>query len=416
MNEQSLFALQSDEPTTNAPLKNSPLAYRLAPKHVSDFLGQAELMDNGQVIQRLLVKKKLVSCILWGPPGCGKTSLARLLATNSNAQFSQLNAVTAKIADLKTLINQARQYQQLGKQFVLFIDEIHRFSKTQQDVLLPVVEEGTIYLIGATTENPYFAVIAGLTSRCHVFELQALNSDALELLIKRALEKFHVDISIEDTAKKMLICYANGDGRKLLNGVELALINQTNGLITKTDVEVLLKNSGEAQNDDSHYDLISAYIKSMRNSDPDAALYWLARLLAGGEDPMFIARRIVIFASEDVGNRDPSGLNLAVSCLTAVKYIGMPECRINLSQATTYLAKAKKSNASYSAINKAQSYLKNQETPYRVPTYLRDSHYSAAKKLGYNNEYIYPHNEKDSKANQACWPGNEVFYNPKKDS
>lgn len=415
MNEQSLFEIQDSQSMNDCSFTNAPLAYKLAPQNISDYVGQPELMQHGEIIHQLLLKKTVVSCVLWGPPGCGKTSLARLLATHSNAQFAQLNAVTAKIADLNLLINQARQYQKIGKKFVLFIDEIHRFSKTQQDVLLPVVEDGTLFLIGATTENPYFSVISGLTSRCHIFELQALPLEALEELIDNALNTFHSEVSLDEDAKKLLIAQANGDGRKLLNGLELAIINQTNNIITKESVEVLFKNSGEAQNDDSHYDLISAYIKSMRNSDPDAALYWLARLLAGGEDPMFIARRIVIFASEDVGNKDPDALNLAVSCLTAVKHIGMPECRINLAQVTTYLATTKKSNASYVAINKAQAYLKNQDRPYQVPNYLRDSHYSAAKKLGHGTGYSYPHNQKDSKSDQKCWPGDECFYESKLD-
>ncbi len=336
---------------------NSPIAYHLAPKNSTEYIGQVQLMGEGKVIRRLIEQKKIISCILWGPPGCGKTSLAKLMATNSGAEIAKLNAVTAKIADLKKLIKEAEANHYIGKQTVLFIDEIHRFSKTQQDVLLPVVENGTVALIGATTENPYFSVIPGLTSRCQLFELHPLSEDEGMTLIQRAIDTINPDLTIDEQAKKLLIRYGKGDGRKLLNGIELACIYTQERHIHAEDIEKVLQSYGESQNDDSHYDLISAYIKSMRNSDADAALYWLARLISGGEDPVFIARRIVVFASEDIGNADPQALTLAVSTLTAVKQIGMPEGRISLAQATTYLAAAPKSNACYLAIGKAQRFL-----------------------------------------------------------
>jgi putative ATPase len=390
--------------------KHHPLAYLLAPKTLDDYVGQEHLVSPGKPIRNMIENDALISMIFWGPPGCGKTSLSRLLSSLCSADYFSLNAVTAKIADLKEVIIKAISAQHMGRKSILFLDEIHRFNKAQQDALLPDVESGLITLIGATTENPFFSVIPGLVSRCHIFQLHPHSPTTLSNLASRAFK--HVSKTIDDDALKHLVNFAEGDARKLLNTIELISASSKDSHITSETLDTMPSLKGRSMNADDHYDMTSALIKSMRGSDPDAAVYWLARLLHQGEDPEFIARRLIIFASEDIGNADPQALVLASALIQAVKVIGMPEIRINLSHVTTYLASAPKSNAAYKAIGLAQDAIRA-GTLFPVPEYLKDASYKGAKQLGHGKGYLYPHNYPDAVVKQTYMPEKLTLYTPK---
>ncbi|MEK9656842.1 MAG: replication-associated recombination protein A [bacterium] len=405
-NTVGLFELNTKTSKNNAtPSFNTPLAWQLKPKHLDDYIGQPHLLGPNQPLRKLIENDTLPSLILWGPPGCGKTALAQCIATHSQAQFITLNAVMAKIIDIKNAIEQSH----LQNKTILFIDEIHRFSKTQQDALLPSVENGQIILIGATTENPYFHVISGLCSRCQIFELHRHSEKDLALILENALKKCtassnnkHRHKTYTEPAKTGIIQHAKGDARKLINILEICNQLPTTS-ITETTISDISQDQGLAINQDSHYDLASALIKSMRGSDANASVYWLARLLKGGEDPRFIARRLVIFASEDVGLADAQALPLATAAYQAAQTIGMPEVRINLSHVVCYLAQAPKSNKSYMAINQAMAHIDDGHI-YSIPDHLRDAHYPAAKSLGFGKNYIYPHSHSEAAKHQHYLP------------
>ena len=381
---------------------NEPLAFRMRPKTLEEYVGQEHVLGKDKILYRTIKADRLSSIILFGPPGCGKTSLARVISETTKYKFYKINAVTAGVADIKRVIEETKNFMlnPTGKS-ILFIDEIHRFNKLQQDALLPFVENGTIILIGATTENPYFEVNKALISRSMVIKLEPLTMENIFTILKNALTRKdglgEYNIRIEDETLKKLAIIANGDVRTALNGLEVAVLTtnmDADGYIHITDD--IIKNSVQDRkaifdkNGEAHYDNISAFIKSMRGSDPDAVVFYLARALNGGEDPMFLARRIVICASEDVGLANPQALVVANSAMQAVHMVGMPEARIILSEAAVYVALSKKSNASYLAINKALEDVKNKETG-EVPMHLRNAPIEDMKNLGYSNGYLYPH-------------------------
>lgn len=374
-----------------------PLADRVRPKTIDEFIGQAHLVDKRKILSKVLQNKALFSMIFWGPPGTGKTTIARIIARTTDADIYELSAVSSGVKDLRKIIGLAKANLQRNKQTILFIDEIHRFSKSQQDALLHAVEEGTVTLIGATTENPSFEVISPLLSRCRVLTLKSLSYDALSIILDRALEADIVlqkrNLILNQSVKNILIQSSGGDARKLMNALDVSIsLAGDSGKITPEIVSEALQSRTQIydKKGDYHYDTISAFIKSVRGSDPDAAVYWLAVMLEGGEKPEFIARRLIILASEDVGNADPMGLSMAVSGFQAVHMIGMPEAAIILSQVTTFLASAPKSNASYAAINQASVDVKKDGTP-GVPLHLRNAPTNLMKSLDYGKDYDYPH-------------------------
>ena len=381
---------------------NEPLAYRMSPKTLDDYVGQEQILGQDKILYRTIKADRLSSIILWGPPGCGKTSLARVISNTTKYKFTKLNAVTSGVADIKNAIEEAKNpmLNPSGK-CILFIDEIHRFNKLQQDALLPFVENGTIILIGATTENPYFEVNKALISRSMVFKLQPLSVDNIYEVLKKALINpeglGEYKIKIEDSTLHKIAETANGDVRKALNGLEVAVLTtkmDKDGYITITDKiakeSVQNRKAIFDKNGDSHYDNISAFIKSMRGSDADATVFYLARAINGGEDPMFLARRIVICASEDVGMANPNALVIATSAMNAVHMVGMPEARIILAEAAIYVASSKKSNASYLAINRALEDVASQDTG-EVPMHIRNAPVEGMKAEGYHVGYRYPH-------------------------
>lgn len=378
----------------------SPLAARMRPLTLEDYVGQQDILGPGAPLRRAIEEDSLSSLILWGPPGCGKTTLALLISRQTAAHFELFSAVTSGIPELRKVISAARERQELyRKRTILFVDEIHRFNKAQQDAFLPVVEDGTIILIGATTENPYFEINAPLMSRSRLIVFKPLAIEEQIIILQRALKDIPMglgqfNINIADDAQLHLINYADGDARILLNALEeSANIAGRNNIITLDIAEQALQHRALRydKNGDQHYDIISAFIKSMRGSDPDAALYWMARMLEAGEDPRFIARRIIVHASEDVGNADPLALMVATAASQALEFVGLPEARINLAQAVIYIACAPKSNATVTAINRAQDDVRLRK-PVPVPVHLRDSSYPGATKLGHGNNYRYPHN------------------------
>ena len=381
---------------------NTPLAYRIRPKNLEEYVGQKHIVGKDKILYRTIMADRLSSIILFGPPGCGKTSLAKVISLTTKHKFKKINAVTAGVADIKKVIEEAKNlFLNPSGKCILFIDEIHRFNKLQQDALLPAVEDGTIILIGATTENPYFSVNKALISRSMVFKLNPLSENDILEILKNALHRKdglgNYNIRIKDETLIKISKIANGDVRTALNGLEIAVLTtqmDSEGYITITEKiaadsmqkkKIFFDKSG-----DSHYDNISAFIKSMRGSDPDASVFYLARALNAGEDPMFLARRIVIAASEDVGLANPNALVVANSALQAVHAIGMPEAQIILAEAAIYVALSKKSNASYNAINKAIVDVSTKNTG-EVPMHIRNAPIEEMKKLGYHNGYKYPH-------------------------
>ncbi|MGE4214558.1 MAG: AAA family ATPase [Anaerotignaceae bacterium] len=405
----------------------APLAARLRPTTLEEFVGQQHIIGKDKLLYRAIKADQLNSIILYGPPGTGKTTLAKIIANTTKRDFVQINATTSGIKDIKEVVEEAKiRMGMSGGKTILFIDEIHRFNKTQQDALLPHVEEGTVILIGATTENPYFEVNKALVSRSIVFELKQLESGDIEKLILRAVTDAdkgygYFDIKAEDKAVKFLADVANGDARAALNAIELAVLTtdkDDKGVINITievAQECIQKRAlNYEKNGDNHYDTISAFIKSMRGSDPDAALYYLAKMIYAGEDPKFIARRVVICASEDVGNADPHALQVAVSAAEAINFIGMPEGRIILAQAVTYIACAPKSNAAYVGIDMALSDVRNIKIK-TVPNHLKDAHYSGAKDLGHGIGYKYAHDYDGHYVKQQYLPDelkDKIYYAP----
>ena len=381
---------------------NKPLAYRMRPRTLEEYVGQEHILGKDKILYRTIKADRLSSIILFGPPGCGKTSLAKVISETTSYKFYKINAVTAGVSDIKAVIEETKNFMLNPKgKAILFIDEIHRFNKLQQDALLPYVENGTIILIGATTENPYFEVNKALISRSMVVKLEPLNEDDIFKVLKMAIKKpeglGEYNINIEDNTLKKLSTISNGDVRTALNSLEIAVLTTAmdeNGVINITD-EILKdciqeKKAVFDKNGDSHYDNISAFIKSMRGSDPDATAFYLARALNAGEDPMFLARRIVICSSEDVGMANPNALVVANSAMQAVNMVGMPEARIILAEAAIYVATSKKSNASYLAIDKALEDVKTKDTG-EVPMHIRNAPVKQMESLGYHQGYLYPH-------------------------
>ena len=404
--------------------RNAPLAKRMRPVTLGEFVGQEHVMGEGKLLRRAIEADKISSLVIFGPPGTGKNTIANIIAKKTKAAFVEVNAVLSGVEDLRKVIALAKErLYTVGKKTILFIDEIHRFNKSQQDALLPDVENGTVILIGATTQNPYFYVNPALISRSLIVELNALTNEAVKTILKnglkdkeRGLGNYNVELSEE--AVLHIAEKSDGDARMALNALEIGV------LTSKPDENDLIKfDLGIAQesiqkkkivydkDDDEHYNTISAFIKSMRGSDPDAALYYLAKMIYAGEDPRFIARRIVICASEDVGNADPTALILANTALQVSEFIGMPEARIPLAQAVVYVATAPKSNASYMAIDKALEDVKNNKT-LEVPVYLKGTGYKGAKELGRGVDYKYSHDFEGGVSGQEYLTENKIYYEP----
>ena len=384
---------------------NAPLAVRMRPRSLDEFIGQTHFIGKGKLLRRMLLADRLISLIFFGPPGTGKTSLAHVIAEHTKSHFHYLSAPAASVKDLRQIIEQALgRLSSAGKKTVLFIDEIHRFNRAQQDVLLDDVERGVITLIGATTENPFFAINSPLISRSTVFIFEPLDTENIIALLKRAIEDpergfGRLNIKADNNALEFIASRSDGDARRALTAIEVAVLSQQKGLKSEKinfDLDIAKESIQQKSiqydgTGDTHYDLASALQKSMRGSDPDATVYWLARMIAGGEDPRFIARRIAVTAAEDVGNADPMATVLAAAAVQVAEFIGLPEAQLPLAQAAIYIACAPKSNASANAIWTALQDVKEGRT-IPVPKHLRDSHYPAAKKLGHGKGYKYPHN------------------------
>jgi putative ATPase len=401
--------------------KAQPLAARLRPRSLDEFVGQQHFLGPGKLLRRLLQADRLSSAIFHGPPGTGKTALAQIIANHTQGRFRPLNAVASGTKEVREILDNARaELEETGRRTILFVDELHRFNKAQQDVLLPDVEEGRVVLIGATTQNPFFAVIAPLLSRSQIFTFEALSRADVVTLLRRALADTErglgtVEVRVREEALAFLAEACDGDARRALNALEVAVLSAG-----APPVELTLEAARESiqrkalvfdPTGDAHYDVASAFIKSLRGSDPDAALYWLARMLEAGEDPRFIARRLVILASEDVGNADPQALVLAAAAAQAVEFVGLPECQLNLAQAVTYLALAPKSNASTLAIGRACEDVRSGRT-LEVPKHLRDAHYRGAEELGHGEGYQYSHDQPGGWSPQAYLPEDRRYYEP----
>ncbi len=402
----------------------APLAYRMRPRTLEEFVGQGHIIGKGKLLRRAIEADRIISIIFYGPPGIGKTSLAHIIANRTSAFFQTCNAVTSNVAEIRQLIKEAKERRTFqSKKTILFIDEIHRFNKSQQDALLPDVEAGSITLIGATTQNPYFYIIPTILSRSQVFQFRPLSEADLKRIALNAIADPErgfgkLNINASEEALEHIIRASGGDTRRVLNGVELAVLTTQEDSDGVMNIDMTVAEESIQQravlydsSDDAHYDTISAFIKSMRGSDPDAALFWLAKMLYAGEDPRFIARRMIICASEDVGNADPHALMLANAALSAAEFIGMPEARIPLAQAAIYIACAPKSNTSIVGIDKAMADIKAGVSTV-VPRHLRDSSYASAGKLGHGKGYKYSHDYDEHYVRQKYMLHDATYYEP----
>ena len=404
---------------------NQPLASRLRPRDLDEFVGQQHLIGEGKILRRLIEEDKISSMIFWGPPGVGKTTLASIIANRTNSTFINFSAVTSGIKEIKIVMAQAEEARKVGQKTIVFVDEIHRFNKAQQDAFLPFVEKGSIILIGATTENPSFEVNGDLLSRCKVFVLQGLKIEDLVTLLKRAITDKrgfgNQTVHITDEQLEIVAKFANGDARNSLSTLEMVVLNgevSSNGEITVTEETleqcISKKSLLYDKNGEEHYNIISALHKSMRNSDPDAAVYWLARMLEAGEDPIYVARRITRFASEDVGLADPHALEIAVAAYHACHFIGMPECSVHLTQAVVYMSLAPKSNALYMAYETAKrDAVKELAEP--VPLVIRNAPTKLMRELNYGKGYQYAHDSEEKLTNMQCLPDSllgKEYYHP----
>jgi len=398
-----------------------PLAARMRPASLAEFVGQQHLLAEGKLLRRLIETDRLGSIVLYGPPGVGKTSLAELIAKHTKRSFRTLNAAASGVKELREVLDKARdEVSSSGKRTVLFIDELHHFNKSQQQILLPDVEEGIVALIAATTANPFFALIAPLLSRSQIFELQPLANEDLTALLQRSLSDKrrglgNSNVAATPAALEFLAEMSDGDARRALCGLEIAVlslpVDQKTLELPDAEESIQKKAIRYDNHGDDHYDAASALIKSVRGSDPDAALYWMARMLEAGEDPRFIARRLLISASEDIGNADPQGLLIASAAVHATEFLGMPECRISLAQAATYLAMAPKSNAAYLAIDAALDDVRHRRL-LPVPKHLQDGHYAGAKRLGHGTGYQYPHDAPEGRVAQDYLGVDKEYYQP----
>jgi len=393
----------------------------MRPRSVDEFVGQDHFFGAGKLLRRMLQADRLSSLIFYGPPGTGKTALAHVIAQHTHCRFRPINAVAAGIKEVRELLHEARrELEGGGQRTILFVDELHRFNRAQQDVLLPDVEEGIVTLIGATTQNPFFAINSPLLSRSQIFTFEPLTREQIKLLVQQALADAerglgHIPVHLHEDALDFLAEISDGDARRALTALEVGVLSAESQPVEFTLVvaqdSIQRKLLDFDATGDTHYDLASAFIKSMRGSDPDAAIYWLARMLESGEEPRFIARRLVICASEDVGNADPQALVVAVAAMQATEFVGLPECRLSLAQAVTYIATAPKSNASTMAIWKASEDVRKGRT-LPVPEHLRDGHYKGAKQLGHGEGYQYSHDFAGGWVEQAYLPETRVYYEP----
>ena len=405
--------------------KNAPLASRLRPETLDEYVGQQHLVGKGKILRQLIENDNISSMIFWGPPGVGKTTLARIIAKQTKADFVELSAVTSGVKEIKEIMNNAEQARRMGIRTMLFTDEIHRFNKAQQDAFLPYVEKGSIILVGATTENPSFELNSALLSRCKVFILKALEEDDLKQMLRRAIKSpkgfGDMKINIADEQLATVARFANGDARTALNTLEMAVFNgkvSSDGSVDIDD-EILAQCMNRRslmydKNGEEHYNLISALHKSMRNSDPDAAVYWMKRMLYGGEDPLYIARRLVRFASEDVGMADSGALQVAVAAYQACHFLGMPECDVHLAHAVVYLSMAPKSNALYTACLECNKDI-NEMPAEPVPLHIRNAPTKLMKELDYGKGYIYAHDTEEKLTKMQCLPdslSDRRYYRP----
>ena len=416
------------EPEAARALPPAPLAHRMRPRSLDELVGHEKVIGRGRPLRNWIEADRLPSLILWGPPGCGKTTLARVISEYTRSRFSSLSAVLSGVKDIKEAVEQAKNWRSRGARTILFVDEIHRFNKSQQDALLPHVEDGTVILVGATTENPSFELNSALLSRARVIRLERIPAEAIEKLLGRALQDFENGLAglleLEAPALRWLADISEGDARRALTALETLALNsggEGGSPLALEQVQDILSTSGSRQplpydkDGEEHHNVVSAFIKSLRDSDPHAGLYYLARMLEAGEDPLFICRRLVILASEDVGNADPRGLQIALAAKEAVDFVGMPEARINLAQAVTYLACAPKSNASYDGINQAISEVRASGA-LEVPLHLRNAPTALMKREGYGAGYKYAHSQKDGRSRQTHLPAPLVgrrFYEPR---
>ena len=398
-----------------------PLAARMRPRNLDEFIGQEHFLGEGKLLRRLLASDRLQSAVFHGPPGCGKTSLAHVVAGHTKGGFRPLNAVVGGVKELREVLAQARvDLETAGRRTVLFVDELHHFNRTQQDVLLPDVEEGRVVLVGTTTQNPFFAINGPLLSRSQIFSFEPLTPDHLKALMRRALADKerglgNIPVNASEEALAFLAQISDGDARRALTALEVGVLSASERPVEFTlavaQESIQRKSLNHDGTGDEHYDIVSAWIKSMRGSDPDAAIYWLARLLEAGEEPRFLARRLLILASEDIGNADPQALSVAAATVQAVEFVGLPECQLNLAQATLYLASAAKSNASTLAIGKARAEVRTGRL-LSVPIHLRDGHYRGAEQLGHGIGYEYSHDLPDAWSAQDYLPEPRRYYEP----